>query len=164
MKNNMQLCIATVLLWLGCISISAAGDDPVSIKKITGHYQKNVSILKIECDLLIPPPWHINSDSTEQPYLIVTKISLKDSSSGSLVKKEFPDPLQKKLMGEKMEVFEGDLHFNSFFYINPKTAFPLSAVLQYQSCDNKMCYPPRYKELIIDNPDGKIVIKIPEEI
>ncbi|MFC1586079.1 protein-disulfide reductase DsbD domain-containing protein [Fibrobacterota bacterium] len=124
-------------------------DDPIIVKEITADYQEKLSILKIECLLDIPPPWHVNSGSLKQEYLIPTRVLLADSSKGYLVKREYPDPMTLVLFGQQLEVFDGELRFKTFFYLNADKAFPLRAVLQYQSCDDKMCLPPQFRDFSI---------------
>jgi hypothetical protein len=129
------------------------GFDPIMIKELKADYQEQLSMLKVECSLQIPSSWHINADSVTETFLIPTRLYLADSTRGELVKKDYPDPLVITLFGRDMSVFEGEISFKNFFFINKGVAFPIEAVLQYQSCDDKMCYPPKSRTIIIEKDD-----------
>jgi len=132
-----------------CTDVFSQAEDPIKVGVLKAEYKKNRSILKISCELKFSPPWHINSDSLQQDYLIETRIIIADTSKGYPVKRTFPKPSTITLFGEKMEVFDKDVSFKQYFYLNPKTIFPIKFKLQYQSCSDKICLPPRFHELTI---------------
>ena len=56
-----------------------------------------------------------------------------------------------------MEVFDKDVSFKEFFYINPGQSFPLKFKLQYQSCSDKICLPPKFHDITVNKAaDGKV--------
>jgi len=147
--RNFKLIGTLAFIALFQAAVWGQAKDPIKVGSIKAEFKKNRSILKIACQLKFSPPWHINSDTLKQEYLIETRILLADTSYGYPVKREFPKPTTITLFGEKMEVFDKDVSFKHFFYINPDKQFPVKLKLQYQSCSDKICLPPKFHEITI---------------
>lgn len=139
-----------ILLFLGLslapLAVLSQPTHPLQVKQVKADWQAARSILKVEIDASIQAPWHVYADSVEQDYLVATGLVI-DTSLGKLVKKQFPKPVVKTLVGEKVPLFEGQFKFAEFFYIKSNKSFPITLELQYQSCSNEMCLPPK-KHLI----------------
>lgn len=163
-RNIMFKSLKNILgisLMIGFVSVWAGPEDPIKVGKITADFQKQRSILKLSCELKFVHPWHINSDTLEQEYLIATRILLPDTSKGYSVKREFPKPTIIKLFGEKMEVFAKDVFFKEFYYLNSKESFPLTLKLQYQACSDKICLPPKFHEITVKKDSaGKFSVSL----
>lgn len=138
--------------------------DPINIQKWSASFDVARSLLLIKVKMEIPSPWHVYSDTLEQEYFVPTGIVLADPNKGVRVKKNFPKPMVKKILGEELTLFAGNLEFSQVFHLKGKPPFPLKALLRYQSCTDQLCLPPKSIPIEIQQEKtGGITVKTPKK-
>ncbi len=125
-------------------------EAPIKVVSLSAQYNKARSMLKLDCELSIPHPWHINSDTLEQAYLVPTRLVVAEDK-GAEVKRDFPKPTTMELLGEKVDVFADELKFSQMFFLSG--TFPIKGKLQYQACSDKICMPPKYLDFSLTADD-----------
>jgi hypothetical protein len=155
-KQNTSLGI-TIWLFLCTLTAPAALAGDITVDSLSASYQSALSMLKVECAMTVPEPWHINSRQPSQEYLIPTRIRLMDTAAVQPAKHDYPKAGQMTFFGQEMAVYQGALRIKEYYYLSKKAAFPLEGILQYQACDDKMCYPPVKKPFrLIKNKNESI--------
>jgi hypothetical protein len=145
-----MLAKAIVLSCLLAASVWAAEEDTVVVAGIAAVYDSAQSILGLECRLVVPPGWHINSDSVIAEYYTPTGFSLWNLEWGERIQGVYPKAQVKALLGEAFPVFEGEVHFANTFKMRRGHAFPVALRLHYQACTEEICLPPKVHPVIVD--------------
>ena len=135
-------------------------EQSITLYDMDAKFHSGRSILLLEFKANIPSPWHVYSDSLESQYLIPSSLFLADSMAGKLVQKQFPEPKVKNLLGEKVPVYQGVGEFQGKFYLNSPVKFPQKAVFRFQACDDKMCFPPEEKTMVIEKAGDEFRVKL----
>ena len=152
-------------VWV-CLGVCAFGfsdedkfiQEPVSIRWVKGQYDGPRSFLKLSARLNVPDGWHVYADTMEQEYYVPTRFAFPDSLSLALVKKKYPKPEVKRILGEKLAVFEGEVAFDNYFFTDG--VIPGEVLLQYQSCTDKICLPPVFTKVSLQAAkNGEIQVR-----
>ena len=104
--------------------------------------------------LQIKNGYHVNANPPSQSYLKPTEIELKPAEGISVEFITYPDPLVKSFAFSEtpLKVYEGETELKVHLKAD-KRASPgkhnLSAQLRVQACDDKVCYAPSAKDLIV---------------
>ncbi|HSE34117.1 MAG TPA: protein-disulfide reductase DsbD domain-containing protein [Pyrinomonadaceae bacterium] len=104
--------------------------------------------------LTIDNRFHVNANPPTFPYLIPTELEVKPDAGVSISFIKYPDPLTRSFeFAEKpLAVYEGETSITVRLQADP-TARPgrtnLAATLRVQACDEKVCYPPGSKDVVI---------------
>ena len=130
------------------------------------------SEVKLASRLSIEKGWHINSDKPHDETLIATKFSIDSSSAFKLDKIIYPKAQDIKLSfsDSPLSVWEGDVYIGAVIKASKELKpgqYPLVVALEYQSCNNMSCMPPRIikdtlKVNVVDNSSA--VSQINQEI
>ena len=98
--------------------------------------------------------YHVNANPPSQPYLKPTEIEIPPAQSISVESITYPDPLVRTFAFSEtpLKVYEGEVDVKVRLKAD-KSATPgrrnLSAKLRVQACDDKVCYAPGAKDLIV---------------
>jgi DsbC/DsbD-like thiol-disulfide interchange protein len=104
--------------------------------------------------LRIAKGYHVNANPPTFPYLKPTELEIKPASGISVQFIKYPDAINKQFdFAEKpLDVYEGETIVKANLKAD-KSAQPgkhnLSATLRVQACDDKVCYAPGARELIV---------------
>jgi hypothetical protein len=104
---------------------------------------------QVDLDFRVVPGFHINSSHPNDTLLVPTALKLDLPTDITLAKVNYPpgkDMTFEFLPGEKLNVYTGDFRITAqvrpLSTVSPGT-YRVHAVLKYQACDNRQCYPPR---------------------
>ncbi|MGZ4810157.1 MAG: cytochrome c biogenesis protein CcdA [Thermoanaerobaculia bacterium] len=92
----------------------------------------------------IPAPWHVNSNKPLDEFLIPTVLTL-DPATAELTSAQYPQHELKAFGfsgGSKLAVYEGTIQIPFTAKLKPG-ANTIRASLRYQSCNDKVCLPPK---------------------
>jgi len=92
----------------------------------------------------IPPTWHVNSNKPLDDFAIPTVVTL-DPTTADLVSLQYPPHELKNFSfsgGQQVAVFEGTVRIPFVAKLKPN-ATTIKANLHYQSCNDKVCLPPK---------------------
>jgi thiol:disulfide interchange protein DsbD len=100
---------------------------------------------KLEIQLNIASPYHINSNLPLDNYLKPTSLEFKSIPGVRIGEVKFPTPRMRKLFSKDLAVFEGAVNLE--VEITPaadlkQKEIDLSALARYQACDDKICLIP----------------------
>jgi thiol:disulfide interchange protein DsbD len=137
-----------LLLSLSATTLFAQFGDPVVPPdiKLSGSYANGAGDqVTGVATVTIPPPWHINSAKPLDSFAIPTVLSF-DKSTAELVDAKYPAHELKAFSfsgNQQIAVYEGTIQI-------PFTAKvkgdKIKASLRYQSCNDKVCLPPKTVE------------------
>jgi thiol:disulfide interchange protein DsbD len=104
--------------------------------------------------LRIANGYHVNANPPTFSYLKPTELEIKPASGISVEFITYPDPINKQFAfaDKPLNVYEGETIVKANLKAD-KSAQPgkhnLSATLRVQACDDKVCYAPGARELIV---------------
>ena len=90
----------------------------------------------------IPAPWHVNSNKPLDEFLIPTVVTI-DPATAETTSIQYPQHQLKAFDfsgGSKLAVYEGTIQIPFAAKVKGSS---IRASLRYQSCNNKVCLPPR---------------------
>ncbi len=93
----------------------------------------------------IPEGFHINSHTPRQPELIATRLATVAQGGITVRAVDFPPGEDYAFAFDpktKLSVYSGEFTITAHLRTTPGEHV-LNAVLHYQACDNRTCYPPR---------------------
>ncbi len=104
--------------------------------------------VKIAAKLSIENGWHINSNKPHDESLIATNFTIDSGSAFTLNNTVYPDAQDIKLSfsDEPLSVWEGTVYIGGILNVSKNLkpgSYPLIVNLEYQSCNNISCMPPR---------------------
>jgi thiol:disulfide interchange protein DsbD len=127
------------------------GQDDQHVKIKTSMSVKDVKPgdeLPITVKVNVDDSWHINSNKPNEDFLIPSKLTIS-SKQKSLELKSVKYPQAKNLKlgfsDTPLSVFEGSFTVSGVIKVSKDIKpgkYPLSVVLDYQSCNNSTCLPP----------------------
>lgn len=129
-------------------NIFSQNSQYVQIKVLTDKsaYSANDTV-KLALNLDIQDHYHINSYKVEDPSLIKTSVSVSSPEFKTL---NFYYPADKRLKFEfsanEINVYEGKISIGvALIPVSGLTdgTYPVPVKLNYQACDDKVCYPPK---------------------
>ena len=106
--------------------------------------QRNEAVVKIT----IQSGYHINANPASFEYLKATELDLPDTPELFVDYIYYPNPQVKKFSfspDQALRVYEGETQLKVMLNAEkaaPKGARSLTARLNVQACDDKVCYPP----------------------
>jgi len=107
-------------------------------------YPKNLTT-ELIVQISLPMGWHINSIAPPDSFLVPTKLEATAKNS-TFAKPIFPEPemVFSDAMGEKLPLYSGTFEVH-FALVKPtlETIEGTHVVLNYQACNNAMCFPPK---------------------
>jgi thioredoxin:protein disulfide reductase len=152
MKN--LCCILLCLFLFNGLSVFSQETDHLSIKSFTNkEIYSDKDTVEIALKLNIKEKFHINSYKVDDPTLIKTTIDF-EKGDFNLLNSYFPaDKLLKFEFSEsKIRVYEGE-NIIGFKLVAGKPLqdgeYPVKVKLNYQACDNAVCYPPKTVDVSI---------------
>ncbi len=148
----------TLLILVLCFCIApnvfSAEESVLSIRPVNPSaplVPGETTVLTVE--LVISPPYHINSDRPLQDYLIPTTMELQPQAGFRIGKAVFPPAPSKKLpfSDEPMSVYEGTVKIQ--VSLTPDTGVNgivnLKGKLRYQACNNQYCLRPVSQDFLV---------------
>ena len=104
----------------------------------------------------ISPGFHVNSHEPKQEYLKRTELKLDAPTDIAISKITYPEGEDKSFPfapDEKLNVYSGDFEIN--VVVRPlkgvlPTKYAVHGRLNYQACDNAVCYPPKQLPVSFD--------------
>ena len=150
MLTRVAICVAML-----AGTIAAAQDEPGRQKpSITLMPPEPLTITRghpgtITLQFRISRGFHVNSHEPKQEYLKKTELKLDAPTDIAISKITYPDGEDKSFPfapDEKLNVYSGD--FEIAVMVRPlkavlPTKYAVHGRLNYQACDNAVCYPPR---------------------
>jgi hypothetical protein len=141
---------AAVLVALALTAGLAAPPDPVSWKVQSAPAQPVKPGVSFSVKLLaaIQPGWHVYSMRPIDDGPIPTRVWLAEGQPFQLsgpVKAQDPASVEDPTLQKEVELYEGDAWFDLPVKASSSAAGPqkMSISVSYQSCNNKMCLPPK---------------------
>jgi hypothetical protein len=141
---------------------SASGRAP--IPELSLRYQNPApgsDSLVLTVDVSLPPGWYINSNAPLDSFLVPTsvEVTVAPSEPGGKVaflfgNPRYPDPVieHSEAMAGNMSLFRGNFMISiparaekagGVKAARPAAFPPTRVILNYQSCDGRMCWPPK---------------------
>jgi thioredoxin:protein disulfide reductase len=157
MKPKLAL-IAVCLLLTTCV---VQGEDAVvsihPIPPANSPAPGQTTVLTVE--LVIAPPYHINSDRPLQDYLIPTKLEFEPLPGVTFGKAVFPAAPEKKLpfSDAPMAVYEGTVKVKLEITLASdlkSKEIRLNGKVRYQACNNQYCLRPAVQSFSLTLPVG----------
>lgn len=144
-----RIVVLSVVMFLGYFGLFAQNaDDILSIRILPAvdrfsPGESHPIALVIE----IKAPFHINSESPLEDFLVPTSIALSGPAGATFTSPEFPQAETRSLSFSELplEIYEGRL--TVFCDVSlpvgyASSEFPLSGYIEYQACDDNACLPP----------------------
>jgi len=112
-------------------------------------------ILKVAVWVKIDKDWHVHADRVSDEFLIPTSLALQKTPGLRVLEIIYP----KRILGKyaysetAIEVFEGEFLIGALLQTAPDAPLKrlkLSAILEYQACNNRGCLPPQQSDLKIE--------------
>jgi cytochrome c biogenesis DsbD-like protein len=103
---------------------------------------------KIELPFRVTSGYHINSNKPTSELLVPTVLSVKPPTDIVVAKLTYPAGVDRSFPfspGDKLNVFTGDFTVTGLVRAartTPPGTYRVKAVLKYQACDDRACYPP----------------------
>ena len=102
----------------------------------------------------IPAGYHVNSNRPLEKFLVATQLKIDASNGISVGPVSYPRALLRtfKFSKTKVSVYEGSAVMRFNVTVQAKAAqgtAELKARLQYQSCNDELCFPPKTKEVTL---------------
>ena len=141
--------------------------EPKLSAKYVGHQVKSVDIVSdLSVKVELPGGWHVNSSAPSDSFLVPTRLDV--SAEGvNFDKPVYPNPVKEysAALADTVLLYTGA--FNIMVPVRGKkplsveSQFPATTVvLNYQACNDNMCYPPRAVSLKLEKgPGTKIEIR-----
>lgn len=170
--QNLIRGIVTLVLFLlavGCAKSPANNTQPTesnaneppqirSVDVVQAVPQETTLVRGESGDVLVPikitDGYHVNANPPSYSYLKATELELPAENGISVEFISYPDPLVKKFaFAEKpLAVYEGETILKARLKADKSAQTGrrnLSAKLRVQACDDKVCYAPGVKDLIV---------------
>jgi thiol:disulfide interchange protein len=146
---NGRLRLVFVALMLGTMSATTLSQETavVSLTLSPGGMQAaQGTTVHAVLTATIASPWHINSHTPNDEFLIPAEVTAKGMGI-KLASAKYPKPLELRLpFSEKpVSAYEGTVRFEIVLAVEKNTApgkRDVEVVLDYQACDDKTCLPP----------------------
>jgi thiol:disulfide interchange protein DsbD len=143
------LSTALTLMIFGSMVFGQTPDEIVTAKVIlTSDVLKAGQTVPVTIELMIRPPYHINSDQPSEAYLIGTTLDFKPRSGVTYGAVRFPPSEMRKLaLAENpLSIFEGTVKLTSEITVAADfsgTEMEIEGTVGYQACDEQSCLPPK---------------------
>lgn len=150
MANNFRKLAIFLCLFFIPLSTFSQSSTYLNVLSFTNKdkYQStnNSDTVKVALKIKINETYHINSYRVEDPTLIKTVVSAASENFKILNIFYPPDELLKFEFSDKeLTVYEGEIIVGITFLSNSNLqngVYELPVKLNYQACDDKVCYPP----------------------
>jgi hypothetical protein len=151
MKNvlvGLSLLLAILSAGAFAQEIISAKSPKVTLAPTPKVEVKQGGISEVQLMFRVVPGFHINSHKPNSELLIPTIINFDVPTNISLAKTVYPpgkDYTFSFSPDEKLSVYTGDFTVSSTMMatkVTPRGTYRVHAVLRYQACDNRACYPP----------------------
>ncbi len=149
------------------------GEDivTVSLKSSQNKLERGKSI-PIALVIQIKSPWHINSFTPKEEFLIPTTLALSAPEGVSFGKMQYPEALEKQFEFSEtpLWVYEGEAVVYTTIAIDPDytgNTVTITGKITYQACDDHTCLAPTEKTLTFTLPvanPGETVTAINPEL
>lgn len=109
---------------------------------------------RVAIEIVIPEGWHINAHEPLEDFLIATALRFSAPEGIRVLQVVYPEPeiLTFSFSDEPMAVYEGRILLGVRVELANDLApgnHVLSAVVEYQACDDRQCFPPTEKAIDI---------------
>ena len=145
MKTYASVVLALLIASAASAQMSMPGSDDTTAPKV----ELKGSVTKKAGDAVegvmfvtIPAPWHVNSNKPLDEFLIPTVVTI-DPATADTTSIQYPQHELKAFAfsgGSKLAVYEGTIQIPFAAKVKGDT---IRASLRYQSCNDKVCLPPR---------------------
>jgi|GEM_PF-5124704 len=136
---------------------------PVTLSNLKVGFADPQSILKIEMGVQLPLGWHIYADTLSLSYLTPTGLQI-DKNLGHRLRRLYPKPAIKKLLGEEVPLFEGTFLISEWIYLKKPVSFPVNLAFKYQACTDNLCLRPQTIKLKVIKDQKTLKIIMPSEL
>lgn len=133
---------------LSAVSAAQNADDVLSVKLLASVNKLQAGLeLPIALAIDIKEPYHINSESPTEDFLIPTLVSFVSVPGVTFGYPEYPPAEMRNLSFSEMplEVYEGYVLIFSTLTLDPAIEgkeISVQCSIQYQACDDTACLPP----------------------
>ncbi len=143
----------------------------VTLKSSQSKLQKGQST-PIALVIHIQHPWHINSFTPKEEFLIPTALTLSAPEGVSLGKMQYPQAIEKQFefSDTPLWVYEGEVVVYTTVAVAPDypdNSVTISGTISYQACDDHTCLAPTEKSFSFTLPvarEGESVEAINQEL
>ncbi len=124
------------------------GGDVLSVRVLTSVDKIRRGVPHaIALEVKIHSPYHINSETPTEDFLVPTTLIFSDAEGASFTSPELPPAMVRTLSFSQspLEVYEGTIYIFSTLTLDPDYSRPdviISGTLHYQACDDTACLPP----------------------
>jgi len=146
------LYIISIALFATCAALPQLGIDKqyASIKSFVSSDKVHAgSTVQLAVKATVENGWHINSNKPNEDYLIASSLTVKqDKNAAALTSVAYPEAKNIKLgfSDKPISVFEGEVFIQGVLQISdtaPAGDYSVVVTLEYQSCNNATCMPPK---------------------
>lgn len=150
MANNFRKIAIFLCLFFIPISSFSQSSTYLSVLSFTDKDKyratNNSDTVKVALKIKINETYHINSYRVDDPTLIKTVVSAS-SENFKLLNIYYPpdEKLKFEFSDKELTVYEGEIIVGVTFLPNDNTqngVYELPVKVNYQACDDKVCYPP----------------------
>lgn len=152
----LALLLAPLMVALAPVAaaqLSMSGPD-VQVKPYVGQsgVQPGESI-RLAFSFELPAPWHVNSHTPLDEFLIPTELTLAENDAYEVVRVVYPEheEINFAFQEEPLAVYEGTFTVGVMLKVQDGVApgnLTVSGSLRYQACNDKQCAPPKTVEVM----------------
>lgn len=120
---------------------------------------KEGGVVKVAIEFSLPAPWHMNSHTPLEEFLIPTELTLGEGAPGLEASFVYPPHKEEKFaFSEKpLAVYTGKFVLGALLKSTGNLPASMGLVLHYQACNDKQCLPPVEKEIRVSlGPDAPV--------
>jgi len=149
MRKILAAIAVALLITAASVPLQAQTDEPVVKATVVPAAAplRAGAAHKLDLELSIRAPFHINSDMPSEAYLIGTTVDFKPQKGAVFGKIAFPSAQNKKFSfsDNPLSIFEGTIRIS--FEVNLAADFAgrelvIEGSVGYQACDETSCQPP----------------------
>ena len=156
MRRERVRVLAAALVFLAPAALMAATKAPVvwSVKQSPAKAVKRSAKFSVTVAGQIDPGWHLYAMEEPQGGPVATVVALAEGDPADLIRVEEGKPkmLPDPVFGKPTGFFEGSAAFTLRLTLD-KNANPgaqiLHVLIKYQSCNDRLCLPPRTDTVIV---------------
>lgn len=141
------------LLFAVLMSGMVMAQRPPAVLKVTAAPIDDVTVkqggsVPVKMQFQVAPGFHINSNKPKSELLLPTVVNFDVPTNVSVAKVTYPAGEELTFPfspDEKLSVYTGDFTVKGMVATSkatPQGTYRVHAVLRYQACDNRACYPP----------------------
>ncbi len=158
MKKSITRYFGLFILLLTTVGVGQPQQKIVDVRVVSSTDKlKPGSSTPIAIELTIPAPWHINSNTPPEDFLIPTQITFKSIEGVSFGKLGFPEAEEHtfEFSDTPLQVYQGTVYVMSSLTIPASytaSTLTIRGTITYQACNDATCLPPQDQDFMATLP------------